>query len=226
MTPTRKHPNASTRLATACLFASLLIPGCGYSTGEFLFMTGLFNRPTVKAEFKFSDGPVAIVVDDFQEHCHWPEAKDALAKHIAKELKEHNVVRKLIPQSKTRRLRQTRSNYDELPTREIGELLGAQHVLAIQVEVFRASLDPFEASGAAHMTVTAKVINVLEKKNRSKVRVWPKSPAGKPHFAELSASEVTTEKKRAAILNALTAKLAKKIVRNFYDRKMEDFERP
>lgn len=189
-------------------------------------MTGLFKRPTVEAEFKLTDQPVLIVVDDFQEHAYWPETTTVLAEEIAKELKRAEAAQQIVPAARIKRVRQAHPDFDERSTREIGELLGADQVIAVEIRAFHASVDPTQASAAARISVAVKVINVLEKKSRSKVRLWPPSPEGRVVYAELSAARVTEEKTRKAIIKALTAALAEKVVKNFYDRKVEDFETP
>ncbi len=218
----RVQPLAS-RILAGCVLAAA---GCGYSGGEALFMTGLFKRPTVEAEFKLTDQPVLIVVDDFQEHAYWPETTTVLAEEIAKELKRAEAAQQIVPAARIKRVRQAHPDFDERSTREIGELLGADQVIAVEIRAFHASVDPTQASAAARISVAVKVINVLEKKSRSKVRLWPPSPEGRVVYAELSAARVTEEKTRKAIIKALTAALAEKVVKNFYDRKVEDFETP
>ncbi len=226
MTPTdhRQSAPAISCLVIAALFA--LPAGCGYSGGEALFMTGLFKRPKIEAEIKLNEGAVAILVDDLQERCYWPEVTAVLADKVAKELTDKNATKTLIPTTKISRLRQAKPDFDDLSAREIGELLEADRLITIDVTEFFATEDPTESNSAARMSVAVKVLNPHEKKIRSKVRLWPRSPVGAIAQAELSAGQVTRAKNRNGILQALTEALAEKIVKNFYDRKMEDFERP
>lgn len=208
------------------VFALTAFAGCGYSGGEALFMTGLFKRPTIDAGIKLNQGAVAVLVDDFQELCHWRETTTILAQEVAGEIKRKNVVSRLIPAARLSRLRQTRPDFGELSAREIGEQLDADRIITIDVREFFATVDPTEAHAAAHISVAVKVLNPREKKSRSKVRLWPKSPTGRIVQTELSAGQVTRAKTRRGILVALCHDLAEKIVKNFYDRKMEDFEKP
>ncbi len=200
--------------------------GCGYSGGEALFMSGLVKNPIIEAEFEFTDQPVAIIVDDFQEHVYWPEATAVLAKHVAEELKRVKAAQRIVAARRATRLRQANPDFDERSTREIGELLGADQVVAIEVRSFQATVDPAQAHSAALMSVAVKVINVLEKEHRSKVRLWPKSPDGKLVRADLSAADVMRAKDRKGIVEALTKSLAEEIAKNFYERRAEDFEEP
>ncbi len=224
----RTYPTHATA-ARGAVSAVLLLgaaAGCGYSGGEALFISGLFLRPKIPAEFTLTEGPVAVLVDDFDEHCAWPEAPSVLADQVAGQLQKHHAAKKLVPAIKLRQLRQSRIDFDDLSARRIGELIGAEQVIAIEVRSFHAALEPTEANAAARMTVSVKVLNARETQHRSKVRVWPISPGGKLYQAELSAGQVTRAGGRGGILSALTEALAERIVKSFYRRKMEDFEQP
>lgn len=225
MNPTAEPPAFAARPAATVVALLTTLAGCGYSGGEALFMTGLFHRPRIKAGIKLNEGAVAVLVDDLQEQCYWPEATTILADQVADELKKKRAVKVLIPATKLSRLRQSKPDFDELSARQVGELLGADRIITIDVREFFASVDPTESNAAARMTVAVKVVNPHEKKTRSKVRLWPRSPTGKIAHVELSAAAVTRAKTRVGILRALTGALAEKIVKNFYDRKQEDFER-
>lgn len=188
-------------------------------------MSGLFHRPKVKAEFKLTDGPVAVLTDDFQELCYWPGATTMLAERVIEKLRSHNAAKVLIPISRIRQARQLDPKFDERSCAEIGRILKVEQVLLLQVRSFYATENPVEASAAARMSVAAKVINVLEKNDATKVRLWPRSREGRVIGAELSAGDVTRARTRDGILRTLTEALAEKIARKFYDRPMDDFEK-
>ena len=198
--------------------------GCGYSGGEALFMSGLFKRPKIEAEFKLGAGPVAILVDDMNENCYWPEATTILAEQIAKQLKEHNAASVIIAHSAVKRLRQSYPKFDDLSYRKVAQLLKAEQAIAVEVRSFFATVDPTSADAAASMSVAVKVLDADPNAPKSKVRLWPRSPGGLAVQAELTAEKVARAKTRQAILEALSEALAVKIARNFYDRKMDDFE--
>lgn len=208
----------------------LLIPamisagGCGYSSGEALFMFGLFKRPTIEAEFKLTENQVAVLVDDTQEIAYWRETRDQLAEAVSKELAEKKAAKKVVSLTRVKHLRQLVHDYEDLSIREIGEKLDAEQVVSIQITAFEATLDPASITNAASMQVAVKVINVLEKKRRSKVRLWPMLPEGKTVRVELSAADVNRAKNRRGLIKELTNTLAVEIVKNFYDRKQQDFE--
>lgn len=215
-----------TRKRVACpLLLLCLVAGCGYSGGEALFVSGLFPRPKIVAELKLTDGAVAVLVDDFQELCYWPGATTMLADRVIEELRSHKAAGLLIPTSTVNRLRQSDAEFDEQSCAHIGRMLKAEQVLLIEVRSFYAAENPVEATAAARMSVAAKVINVLEEKDRRKVRLWPRGREGRIVQVELSAADVMRAGSRDGILRALTEALAEKIARHFYDRRMADFEK-
>lgn len=209
---------------TVTLLALLQLAGCGFSGGQVLFMSGLFKRPTIEARFKLSDGPIAVLVDDFQEHCYWTETVDLLADAVIKQLRDNHAAAKLIPSSKVRRLRQSKPDFDERGCREIGRFLDAHQVLWLEVRSFYATVDPVESTAAARFSVAVKVINALEEKDRHKVRLWPKGRSGELIEIELSGGDIAVAKTRPAIARKLAEKMAQKVVASFHDRPMPDFD--
>ncbi|NOS99742.1 MAG: hypothetical protein HOP29_03855 [Phycisphaerales bacterium] len=188
-------------------------------------MSGLFKRPTIEAGFEFGEGPVAVLVDDFQEQCYWPGATHLLAEKVVQALLDQNVAKIVIPASHMHQLRQGDPDFDEKSAAAVGRLVNADQLLLLEIRSFDATETPTEASAAARMSVAAKVINVLENNDRAKVRLWPRSHEGEVIEADITAAAITRAKSREAILDELTKALAERVVRRFYDRPMEDFEK-
>ena len=205
----------------------LLAPlaGCGYTGGEFLFMTGLFKRPKVEAKFKLTKGPVAVIVDDFGELCHWPEAPGALERRVVEQLDKHDAAPQVISPTKVKTMRQSYPEFDKRGFRELGRLLGADQVVAIEVRAFKASVEVREVKASARMSVALKVIDSREDLEGGRIRLWPTSRAGETVVVEFDASTVTRAKTRERIMDKLATALADKIARRFYDRPMADFEK-
>ncbi len=223
--------NRSAMNRTAALVACVLAVGvmvstsaCGMTAGRALFMSGLFSRPDVKAEFRFGDGPVAVVVDDFGEVCYWPGVASELTERVILSLESNKAAKKIISTDVVNRLRKTDPSFDEHSCARLGRLLGADQVLLIEIRSFYATENPEESHAAARLSVAAKVINVLEKKDRRKVRLWPKSRDGRIVTIELNANDVSRAKTREGVLRELTTTAADDIVKFFYDRSMGDFE--
>ena len=199
--------------------------GCGFSQGQLLYFMADWQGPKVEAEFQLTrEGPVLILVDDLQERLSSPRSGTTLAKQLAKELETNQAVAQLVPQAKLGALRRQHQDFDQLSCREIGEQAGAHQVLYLEIRDFYAEPDIEDAGGAARMSVAVKVINVLEKKERSKVRLWPAERDGRVMSTDLDAAAVMQAKTSKAISDRLTGELAAKLARLFYDHHVADAE--
>ncbi len=216
----------SVRLSIIVILAFVLtLPGCGQSGGAALFMLGLFERPEVEAEFEFGEGLVAILVDDPFDTCFWSELPHELTKAMVAEMDDTDAAEKLVSPSKITRLRQLTPDFEDRGAREIGKLLEADEVLWLEIQSFHASVDPEDVARAARISIVIKVINANEEKDRTKVRLWPDSPAGYPYEVELGAGAVARAKTRKGIIKALCDEVADRVVKKFHDHKLEDFEK-
>lgn len=199
--------------------------GCGRSQGELLFILGLGQGRMVEAKFRLTEAPIMILIDDSSQRLTSPLTTTQLFDQLAQELREHEAARKIIPQSTLRHLRESTPNFTKRGCREIGELGGAEQVLWIQVQDFLATEQIEDIKTAAYFTVTVKVINVLEKKRRTRVRLWPKSTRGHVVTASLDGSRAAAQKTGDAIARTLAHRLAAKIATLFYDHRLGEFER-
>ena len=103
-------------------------------------------------------------------------------------------------------------------------MAGADQVLWIEVQEFRANPQIEDALVAAFFSVSLKVIDV-NAKHRSSVRLWPTAPQGRIVTITLTGSEVVIAGKKDAIVKKLATKLAMQIAKFFYDFRLGDFER-
>ncbi|MCH7883686.1 MAG: hypothetical protein IIC01_00415 [Planctomycetes bacterium] len=221
--PTRRRPGIAASCAvTACC---LLLAGCTYSGGELLYFLGFGKPRMIEAVFRLSPGPVLVFVDDVNERMESPKAGRNLFEALSQELLRHEAAERIIPLRTVEQLRQTMPDFDKRGCREIGELAGAEQVLWIEVRDFLAEEQIFDASNAAYIVVTVKVINVLESQRRSRVRLWPTSPDGFLVTAKMNGSEVVTIGNKDAIGQELTTRLAGHIAMLFYDHRASEFER-
>ncbi len=203
----------------------LLHTGCTYSGGKLLYFMGLGRPRMIEADFRLTDGPVMIFVDDVHERISRPMAGRYLFDELAQELLRNEAAVKIIPLKTIEQLRQTMADFNKRGCREIGELAGAEQVLWIEVQDFLAEEQIYDADHAAYVMVTAKVINVLETQKRARVRLWPSNPEGFLATAKMNGSEVATAKTRDAISKELAIRLAKQIALPFYDHRASEFER-
>ena len=143
---------------------------------------------------------------------------------LAQVLLRHKAATKIVPLETISRLRQSKPNFDARGCREVGKMAGADQVLWIEVQDFRASEQIEDAMVAAYFTVTLKVINV-NAIDRSQVRLWPTAPQGRRVTITLTGSQVSIAKTKNGIVKKLTSKLASQIAKFFYDFRLGDFER-
>lgn len=201
------------------------VSGCTYTGGELLFLLGVGRGEKVEARFHLSSGPILILIDDPAERVDLPMANRNLFDDLAQELLRHKAAQRIIPQQTVDRLRQSVPDFERRGCREIGELAGAEQVLWIEVRDFLAEEQVGQADIAAFFTVSVKVINAHERKDRSAVRLWPTSPQGEVVSASMTGSEVAIAGTQNEIATALASRLAEKIAKLFYAHRLGEFER-
>jgi hypothetical protein len=198
------------------MLLSACFAGCGPQAGAFLYWMGVGHGQQVDAEFTLSEGPVLILVDDFEERLTWAPARDYIAEALAKQLREHQAAQKVISPETLKQCRRTRTDFDDLKCTQVGRLVGADQVLWLEVNDFLAEEEVHEATQAASVSVTVRVINPHEQKDRAKVRLWPTDREGKLVSVKLSPNDVNRLKTKDAIAGELADKLAKEIAKLFY----------
>lgn len=215
----------STQRAIVALFVfATSSAGCTYSGGELLYALGIGSGPLVEAEFQLTDGPVLILIDDPVQRVDWPPTTLYLFDDLAQELLKHEAAKKIIPRQTVDGLKQTTQQYSKRGCREIGELAGAEQVLWIVVQDFLAEQQITEVGVAAYLTVTVKVINVLENEHSGRVRLWPASPRGEQIAVSMTGSEVALARTKDGTAKNLARRLAIKTAKRFYEHRLADFE--
>jgi len=208
------------------LLLILLLPtGCGFSGGQALYMLGVGKGQMVEAKFSLTDGPILILFDDL-DRVDVPTFEPHLLEALSQELLQNEAAQKIIPYETIQHLRRTWSEFPDRGAREIGVKAQAEQVLWLEVQDFALSRESFDPERAAIITVSVKVINPLEAKDKSKVRLWPSTRTGHLVTASLSTPEATLCKDDNMLSRKLTAELAEKIAQLFYDRRLGDTEQP
>lgn len=215
-----KTPHPAFRIPRwlACIGLLVLVASNGCVTGAFLAGS---RGEKVKAQFKLSEGPILVFIDDKLDRLDWPAAKQFLWDDLSQELIRTKSTMKVIPLDTEIAIRQTAADFGKLSAREIGERAGADQVVWVEVRDFLVSEQITQANNAAYFSVTVKVINPHEKEMRSKVRLWPTTPEGHLVTATMTGGAVLEKKNKDAIARVLTAKLAVDIARLFHDHKTE-----
>lgn len=215
-------PSIYKPIVASLVWTVLAAPGCTYTGGKLLYFAGIAKGPLYEAEHKFTDGTLMIFVDDVHDEVDWPAARGYLFDEISQTLLRKEAASKIIPRETIESLRSTLPDFRKRGCREIGELVGADEVLWIEVHDFLANKEFTEANEAALWIVTVKVLNVHETKSRNRVRLWPSSPEGQLVSASLGGSEIQMLSDRNAIAKRLAEKLGFTVSRFFYDYHEED----
>lgn len=205
-----------------CLF--LILPSCGMSQGAALYLLGFGTGKIIEAQFRLAQGPLLILIDDSSQRVDWPPTKRYLFDELAQELLRNQAASKIIPAETLAHLRQIHPDFDKRGCRELGKLAGAEQVLWIEIQSFRAEQRIEEALVAAYFTVTVKVIDASGA-DRSRVRLWPTAPLGQGMTATMTGSEVSIAKTKDGIARKLAGQLAVQTAKLFYNFRLGDFER-
>jgi hypothetical protein len=202
----------------------LPVPACTYSGGELLYMLGFGRGKKIKAEFRLSDQPILILIDDDHGLVDWPIAKRRLSEALTQELLKHKAAVKIIPEATLQGMRQADPDFETLACDTVGRRAGAEQVIWLKIEEFFAREDVRDLQSAAVFTVAVKVIST-KAKTRAAVRLWPTSREGRFVTVNISGAEVGELKTRDAICKALADRLAEKIAKFFYEHRLGDFEK-
>jgi len=202
-----------------------LAVGCTARGGQLLYAMGFGQAPLIEAQFKLTDEPVMIFVDDVHERIDWPQAERHIFDELSQALLRNKAAKKIIPLETAESLRQSIDDFNKRGCREIGERAGATQVLWLEVRDFLADEDILDSSNAAYVSVSVKVIDATQKESRSRVRLWPATPGG--HFVSvgLGAAEAAEAKTKNDISKALAVKLGDAVAKLFYEHRGEDFAR-
>ena len=195
------------------------LSGCGQQFGAFLYWTGLYPKPTVKAEFTLSKGPLLILVEDDYNVTQSRRIRDEIAARLAEELTIRKVNKRIIPLERLERVRQQDPNYAKIPADKLGRRVGAEQVLWIKIIDYAIGDDQAEdPAEAANMVLTVRVIN-CHAEHRDDVRLWP--TGREPPRLELSKTLGAVQGMGAERIELeLIMDLVDQITKLFYDHKV------
>lgn len=210
-----------TTLAFLCLLPALA-SGCTARGGQLLYVMGFGKAPKVEAQFRLTDEPVMLLIDDIHERIDWPETERYIFDELSQALLRNEAAKKIIPQETVDQLRQSMEDFNQRGCREIGERAGATQVLWLEVRDFLAEENILDSSNAAYISVSVRVIDVTQKQSRTQVRLWPTSPDGHYLTVGLSGAEAIEAKTKGEIARKLAGKLADAVAKLFYDHRAEN----
>lgn len=187
--------------------------GCG-QLGT-LFMPD--PRPLVPAQFKLTEGKIVVLIDDYRVRLEQANIKEHIADKVVELLKSSRAARKakFLPYKNLRSVKTESPTGKKYSIKRIGEDLGADVVLYVDITQFDLEGDPQSPlilpQGQAHI----KVIEV-----ETGDRLWPIDVQGHPvHARGRREAERLTNANRRKWSETLADMLATEIAELFYEHR-------
>lgn len=198
---------------SAVVALCVMIPlssGCQQVASAWANMTG---GDWIPAEFTLTKEPLLVLIDDRSAIVTEPKSIREAHKTIAVNFAEFKVNQNVIPFEEWQRLAQTDKKYGRYSIRQVGEKLGAEQVLYLNVERFTLHGEPGAPVYKGEFTVRVKVLSTNREKD---VRVWPSEESGKRVTVTSAPIPIDSEKSASDIATELGIKLGKQVAMMFY----------
>jgi hypothetical protein len=224
MTPSRPTYIPFRRsLVVLLVVAGTLLSGCA-KLGVLGYFLGVGRGKKIPAQYELPEGKLLILVDDSRELVTWPQARDLLVRFTGEALLSHEAADSIVSPESIARFRQLDTSFDQYPATVIGEKLGAQTVMWLEVRDFFAPTEIEDTSTAAKLALTVKVLNVDQERSADGVRLWPNGREGYLVEAELSAIEANELRGENAAAKELARKMSVLLGRLFYEHTLGEIE--
>lgn len=201
------------------LVCALLLPasaGCMQFASAWANISG---GDVVEPEFTLTKGPLLLLIDDPNNVVTEPRAVREVFATISDIFLEFKVNRQIIPWEEREQLERSEKGYHKLSIRQIGEKLGAEQVLYIQIERF--SLQGEEGAPLLKGEFVTR-IKVLSTKQDHEVRLWPREPSGKRISATTPPVSSEGDKTASDVAKELAIKMGQAIAELFYEHRSLD----
>ena len=204
----------STRLCYAMLLPMpLMLTGC-----KIVAAIGLLTVPPQieKAEFKLTEGRLAIVMDCVSPEQADPVFETALHKRIVKLFRENKVPSRIVPYENVIELKQTQPDYRAWSLQKIGRKLGADQILYLRIEQLRLR-SRTDVVVTPYIELRIKLIGTQEPAVHA--RLWPGRDA-EPAGRAVTHQRSPVEMENPELMDSETAKLAREtayyVARHFH----------
>lgn len=192
--------------------------------GAFWYFFGNPPKQVEKARFKLTTGPLLILFDDSPVVDLPPEMRDMAVRCLIDEFERTGVNSRVVPLARLNELRQQRRDVDDhgkpRGIREVGRMVDAEQVLAIQPKEFSIPSAPEQVMEPAKIAVALKVINV-KAEERGELRLWPVSEEGELVTVTISAAKTRDAKTTGDLLQTMASNLAAEIALLFHDHEVK-----
>jgi hypothetical protein len=176
----------------------------------------LSGGDVVEPEYTLTKGSLLVLIDDPTNVVSEPRAVRELFATISDIFLEFKVNRQLISWEDRERLERSEKDYHRLSIRQIGEKLGAEQVLYIQIEKF--SLHSEEGAPLLKGEFVTRV-KVLSTKQDHDVRLWPREPSGRRITATTPPVSSEGDKTASDVAQELGIKMGQAISELFYEHR-------
>jgi len=195
------------------LLGAPLLSACNYVAGAAYLVAGQDKKP---AEYELPDRPTLVFIDDRVPVIKRKVLCATIGERVSTDLMMEKVVTKTISPADAIALAKQRDKHGNLlPIESIGQTVGAEQVIYVQILGFSLSPDSVTPKPAAMCSV--RVIDVV-----SKTRVFPGIESNQPDrivqvtTGDASAQMYASEPDRRKLEDALAEKLGSEIGRLFY----------
>jgi hypothetical protein len=212
---------AGLALAGLSLVAAVLLSGCGPQFGAALYWMGVGQGKKIKAQFKLTEGPLAVFVDDPSGLVSVPEATALLITELDRNFRSRKVNSKVVRPERLAREVYSRPESQNWSIRQVGEKLGAEQVLHIRVRRFRLHDEPGDPLYKGQWQVTIKVISA---ERQADVRLWPKSIEGYDVAVATTSEHSDDEAHGVIVARQMARMLAREITFLFCDHTARERE--
>lgn len=207
-------------IVTALLCAvALLHAGCNYA-GPILY--AIQPEPTIEAQFQLEDRPTVVFVDDRDGVLIPATLADVIADHASEELMIHEVVTTAIRPRDAMALARSRDRHNNLMSIDaIGEAVGAEQIIYVQMETFAESRDRYTPQPVAAARI--KVLDVVNDE-----RIFPTGDETidfilvQTNLGDIDRDLYKSASTRRQIREMLAKALGDDIAKVFYEHKPSD----
>jgi len=199
----------------ALVLVPLVLMHC--SCAPTAWMVATFWPPKdVPAQYRPPPGKkILVFVDDMLHPVSYEPIKGELSRRLGEQLVQHKIAAEIVAYERLADLVAATPNFNLLPVSEVGQKLGADIVLYVQVDKFALKDASTDELWRGEFQVTVRMVDVL------KGRLWPKgSRAG--HLVPAVTTPPSTESSETyadQLTRILAAKTADRVAKLFYKHK-------
>jgi len=199
------------------IFSLVFAAGCN-PTQMAITWYHLTGGETIEPKFKLTNGKLAVIVDDPQGFVVIPAAFREFYDKFVEALRANGVQSKVIPFDEWQQLRQRDPDYDtdKMTRRLIGEKLGADQVLFLNVTDFRLKREPAAPLYEGRFAVQVAVYSTERKRD---VRLWPEQSEGEDVVVTTKSSPSDGDQSASDIARQLAGEMADSVAKLFYAHK-------